>query len=131
MFSSSQHQQCWENVPTTLETATPTFGLELPTLVVWGISHIPPLKKGRTKQTARKVTRDSDDLEFDMPHTSTEVTSKGNVNATFQVPGKITIPSDEERHNVTIAELDLEATMSWVCIPKGDTRVHLKVNHPS
>ena len=76
----------------------------------------------------RKVIPDPDDLEFDMPYTSTEVTSKGNVNATFQVPGKITIPSDEERHNVTIAELDLEATMSWVCIPKGDTRVHLKVN---
>ena len=65
-----------------------------------------------------------------MYHISTVVTSKGNVNATFEIPGKITIPSDNEQHNVTIAELDLEATMSWVCVPKGDTRVHLKVNFP-
>jgi len=72
--------------------------------------------------------RNSDDLDFNMVHESTVVTSQGNVNATFRVPGTTTIPSDEEEHNVTIAELDLEATMSWVCIPKGDTRVHLKVN---
>ena len=84
-----------------------------------------PRKKRRSR-----ISSDSEDLDFDMSHISTAVTSKGNVNATFQVPGEITIPSDEEQHNVTIAELDLEATMSWVCVPKGNTRVHLKVNYP-
>ena len=78
----------------------------------------------------RRILPDLDDLDFDMSHTSTVVTSKGNVNATFEIPGRITIPSDEEQHNVTIAELELEASMSWVCVPKGDTRVHLKVGYP-
>jgi hypothetical protein len=52
---------------------------------------------------------------------------KGNVSATFQVPGMISIPSDGVAHNVTIAELKLSASMSWVCVPKKDMKVHLKV----
>jgi hypothetical protein len=56
--------------------------------------------------------------------------AKGNVSATFQVPGMISIPSDGDAHNVTITELKLSASMSWVCIPKMDTKVHLKVNCP-
>ena len=131
--------KCWENVPITLETATPTFGLELPTLLIWNLHHNPPPPpppplhmmsfSGSVKKRRRSLP-DPNNLEFNMYHISTVVTSKGNVNATFEIPGKITIPSDNEQHNVTIAELDLEATMSWVCVPKGDTRVHLKVNFP-
>jgi len=52
--------------------------------------------------------------------------SKGNISATFQVPGLIHIPSDGIVHNVTIAKLDLDAKMSWVCVPKKDTKTHLK-----
>jgi hypothetical protein len=60
-----------------------------------------------------------------------EVTKgKGNVSATFQVPGMINIPSDGVAHNVTIAELKLAASMSWVCVPKKDMKVHLKVSCP-
>lgn len=130
MHSRAQLQQRWENVPITLETVTPTFGLQLPTLLVWKLSHVlPPGDHGSGgARRHRRILPDEDDLDFDMDHQSTVVTSKGNVNATFRVPGTTTIPSDEEQHKVTIAELDLEATMSWVCIPKGDTRVHLKVN---
>ncbi|KAG5637324.1 hypothetical protein H0H81_004970 [Sphagnurus paluster] len=58
-------------------------------------------------------------------HRQLEVSSKGNVNATFQVPGLLTIPSDGAAHNVTIAELKLNAAMSWVCVPKKDTKTHL------
>lgn len=55
------------------------------------------------------------------------VSSKGNVTATFQVPGLISVPTDDESHNVTIAELKLDATMSWVAVPKKETKVHLTV----
>ena len=37
------------------------------------------------------------------------VSSKGNVTATFQVPGLISVPTDNESHNVTISELKLDA----------------------
>ncbi|KAF8813462.1 hypothetical protein BYT27DRAFT_7158363 [Phlegmacium glaucopus] len=128
---SQETGECWENVPITLETATPTLGLLLPTLEIWTLSHVVPpgggggcLGVGGAKRHRRII--EPDDLDFDMEHESTAVTSKGNVNATFRIPGITTIPSDKQEHNVTIAELDLDATMSWVCIPKGDTRVHLK-----
>jgi hypothetical protein len=56
------------------------------------------------------------------------VTSRGNVSATFDVPGTITIPSDGAAHNVTITELNnLEAAMSWIAIPKCDARTRLSV----
>jgi uncharacterized protein (TIGR02231 family) len=37
----------------------------------------------------------------------------------------ISIPSDGDAHNVTITQLALNAKMSWICVPKEDTRVHL------
>ena len=57
-----------------------------------------------------------------------DVSSTGNVSATFKVPGLISIPSDGIIHNVTIAKLDLDAMMSWVCVPKKDTKTHLNVS---
>ncbi|KAF5335630.1 hypothetical protein D9758_014804 [Tetrapyrgos nigripes] len=53
------------------------------------------------------------------------VTSKGNVSATFRVPGVITVPSDGQAHNVTVAELTFDAALSWISVPKLDKRVHL------
>ncbi|KAH9475070.1 Protein F37C4.5 [Psilocybe cubensis] len=132
----------WENVPITLETSQPTFGVELPELKPWKITYEMPSSK-RTRQTARKCTggkaarrqvvstpaepdsdedEDEDMMEFDV----STVTSKGNVNATFLVPGLTTVPSDQEEHGVTIAELLLEAEISWICIPQGSTQVHLQ-----
>jgi hypothetical protein len=66
-----------------------------------------------------------------MQHRELQVSSKGYVSATFGVPGLINIPSDNVGHNVTIVKLTLDATMNWVCVPKKDTRVHLKVTFPS
>lgn len=62
-----------------------------------------------------------------MPKRSFRVSSKGDINATFSVPGLITIPSDGVSHNVTISELDLDAGMSWVSVPKKSPKAHLTV----
>ena len=53
-----------------------------------------------------------------------DVSSTGNVSATFQVLGLINIPSDEIIDDVTIAKLDLDAE----CVPKKDTKTHLNVS---
>lgn len=140
----------------TLETATPTFGLFVPTLRPWNLSiHKPPVPTapamrrsligggGRPrisrKETARKVEESEesdDDMGFGlfddgpapvMAAPAVAVTSKGNVSATFQVPGLISIPSDNGAHNVTIVELKLNATMSWLAVPKESSQVHLRV----
>ncbi|KIL54390.1 hypothetical protein M378DRAFT_174265 [Amanita muscaria Koide BX008] len=55
----------------------------------------------------------------------TSISSKGNVSATFTIPGNITVPSDNANHNVTVTQLDLDATMSWVAVPKLDTKTCL------
>ncbi|RXW13249.1 hypothetical protein EST38_g12604 [Candolleomyces aberdarensis] len=59
-------------------------------------------------------------------HRGLEVSSKGNITATFSVPGLMTIPSDNVAHKVTIVKLSLDATMEWVSVPKRDAKVHLK-----
>jgi hypothetical protein len=55
------------------------------------------------------------------------------VSATFGVPGLMSVPSDGAAHSVPIALLELEADMSWVCVPKRDCRVHLRAGplHPN
>ncbi|KAF8799602.1 hypothetical protein BYT27DRAFT_7149586 [Phlegmacium glaucopus] len=132
----------WKDVPLTLETATPTFGLEVPRLIPWNISiyqqpQLRSLKRGSafgsimpgqapSPSMKRKVGGQSEPSgQPNMQDRFLDVSSTGNVSATFQVPGLISIPSDGIAHNVTIAKLTLDATMSWVCVPKKDTKTHL------
>ncbi|PPQ85972.1 hypothetical protein CVT25_001670 [Psilocybe cyanescens] len=127
---SQRTGEIWDNVPIFLETASPTFGLELPLLQPWNISYQAPTSGGRGlgrggAKRHRKILRDEEDEDF-LEVEVASVTSKGHVNATFRIPGLTTIPSDEDEHGVTIADLKLEGKISWVCIPKGDTQVHLE-----
>jgi uncharacterized protein (TIGR02231 family) len=139
----------WDNVPLTLETVTPTFGVGLPTLNPWKLSvYKPPVPQHNYRSAARKVTLSapapapgaayaafspasprysptSPEEERKVLHREAVVDSRGTVSATFRVPGMISIPSDGDAHNVTITQLALNAKMSWICVPKEDTRVHL------
>ncbi|KAG6872120.1 hypothetical protein C0995_012774 [Termitomyces sp. Mi166 len=129
----------WSEIPLTLETAEPTFGLGVPTLDPWNLSIYklvePPMVIAPSAPTlvpvaySRSRSLSSEELPRrrlrSLDHRTFDVVSKGNVSATFQVPGLITIPSDGVAHNVTIAQLKLGATMSWVSVPKKDTRTHL------
>ncbi|KAF5374163.1 hypothetical protein D9615_008847 [Tricholomella constricta] len=120
----------WADIPLTLETATPTFGVGVPTLDPWNLSlyresqleSYSAASAAPMANVRRKVGRGQGQV---VSHREMQVSSKGNVSATFEVPGLITIPSDGAAHNVTIAELKLAARMSWVCVPKKDTKTHL------
>ncbi|KAF9532401.1 hypothetical protein CPB83DRAFT_847799 [Crepidotus variabilis] len=136
----------WDDVPLTLETATPTFGVGVPTLQPWtlsiyrntylrtktasfsmrssSMSHAAPGSYAVPAPTSAALL-DSGPAEA-IQHRELHVSSKGNISATFSVPGLLSIPSDDAGHNVTIVKLSLEATMSWLCVPKKDSRVHLK-----
>jgi hypothetical protein len=123
----------WNDVPLTLETATPTFGVNLPTLTPWTLSVYSPAPVGYIR--ARGAGPLASELrpmtaKNLIGHCEMQVSSKGYVSATFSVPGQINIPSDNVGHNVTIVNLTLDATMNWVSIPKKDTRVHLKASFP-
>ena len=136
-------------MPLTLETATPTFQVGIPTLYNWTLSANRPVntsmsrKKGggfgarssllSSAPSGPAVGSDEDmglglfSKAKPLRFRDTTITSKGNVSATFTVPGTITIPSDNAAHNVTITRLELDATMSWIAVPKVDARVRLSV----
>lgn len=144
----------WNDVPLTLETATPTFSVGVPTLSPWTLSVYHPINIRAKAKSFGAMRGPAPTMPmapgapppapiqpsvepFFMPHNLDEVhqiqhrglhvSSKGNVSATFGVPGLINIPSDGVAHSVTIVKLELDATMSWVCVPKKDGKVHLKV----
>ena len=147
----------WEDVPLKLETATPTYQVGLPSLSPWSLSILPPIPiiqqqpvaypRRRTAGLAPNISMERLGAVYpafvecnaeedkaapvvppEMIVNTATVTSRGNVSATFDVPGIITIPSDGAAHNVTITKLNLEATMSWIAIPKRDARTRLSVS---
>ncbi|KAJ6474414.1 hypothetical protein C8R47DRAFT_1221132 [Mycena vitilis] len=138
--------ESWDDVPLTLETSTPTFGLGVPKLPPWNldVQHWAAPKSSKKASTygfgAVEMARrrggptlmptsgfSQEDLEAyeAMAAQQAAVTSKGNFSATFRVPGMASIPSDGEAHNFTIVQLTLKAEMSWVSVPKVDTKAHI------
>ncbi|KAL0960745.1 hypothetical protein HGRIS_005769 [Hohenbuehelia grisea] len=64
-----------------------------------------------------------------MPSMGAHVASSNtSIVATFKIPGLINVPSDQEQHSVIIAQLDLDADLSWIVVPKKDTRAHLQAS---
>ncbi|KAF4603077.1 hypothetical protein EYR38_003482 [Pleurotus pulmonarius] len=137
--------ESWTDVPLTLETVSPTYGADIPTLSSWYLSvwTPPPMPQLRMKKKKKAVLArlsSEEDMAIAMsppggclppPMTSrgafqAEIVAQGTLSATYQVPGLISIPSDSQNHNVTIIELTLGAEMSWITVPKVDKRVHLK-----
>ncbi|KAK0467076.1 uncharacterized protein EV420DRAFT_1507065 [Desarmillaria tabescens] len=140
--------ESWEDVPLTLETVTPTYGVGVPTLAPWKLSMYKPapppppsapmmMSRSMTGGFRKKsmVAESDEDMGFamfdegprsSMAHIGSAITSKGNVSATYRVPGRITIPTDGDEHVFTIVQLELDASMSWVSVPKVDTKTHLK-----
>ncbi|CUA72740.1 hypothetical protein RSOLAG22IIIB_10279 [Rhizoctonia solani] len=142
----------WPEVALTLSTASPQLGSKLPTLSPWKIGFpAPVLPAGqsaiRTKQTARFSSQalealvdndDEEDADEDMeshdivlcsaePMASRKahVATAGVLSATFGIPGRSDIPSDEGSHKVVVAVLDLEAELEWICVPREKESVFL------
>ena len=143
--------QPWDDISLTLETVTPTVGLNVPKLEPWTLSEYRPrpalrvhMANSSRRHRQASVTEvlgfageynDEEEIAFDgepaqaapMKKRAMCITSKGDINATFVVPGLISVPSDGETHNVTVCELTLDAVMSWVSVPKSNLKAHLTV----
>ncbi|KAF8066009.1 hypothetical protein FPV67DRAFT_1562583 [Lyophyllum atratum] len=119
--------ESWDAVPLTLETASPTSGVDIPTLLPGIYQSIDPPRMGVESDDHGALALEYDeDVGGVREHRGSTVTSKGGISATFQVPGSVTVPSDVAAHNVTVAELKLDASMSWMTVPKVDAKTHLK-----
>lgn len=145
--------QSWEDASLILETAMPTFENNIPVLDPWNIYYGPSeasfgkrrhglrerypagRKRPRFLDVEAEVESEEDeDLEDALEDSfivkrASLASSKGHVNATFSVPGRITIPCDGVAHSVTVAQLELDASLIWLAVPKADKRVHLKASY--
>ncbi|KAF8073368.1 hypothetical protein FPV67DRAFT_1666137 [Lyophyllum atratum] len=141
--------EAWDKVPLTLETVNPTFGADIPDLRPWTISvqryhsfytmysgirssSIPPAPSRRAAPSVTGAAQSPGEMhgteaELEpLAHQSTSVTTKGVISAIFEVADLITIPSDKATHNVTVSQISMDASMSWVTVPKARSKAHLK-----
>ncbi|KAG6918187.1 hypothetical protein DXG01_015975 [Tephrocybe rancida] len=145
--------ESWEGIVLTLHTAKPTDGVTIPMLGSWNISYGSPAKRhsrsfgkdeslSKKKRTRLRDLENESEEEEDMASSyasdvtdqnldgmgayDSHISSKGHVNATFQVPGSITIAGDGYSHGVTISELKLNVAITWFSVPKLDTSVFLE-----
>ncbi|KAF7305746.1 hypothetical protein HMN09_00728000 [Mycena chlorophos] len=87
--------------------------------------------RSRSRSMSPRYRRRSHSREHSPPRpeiqfpTAEVIGSGAGVSATFRVPGTVSLPSDGQVHNFTIVKLALDGQMSWVCVPKLDTKVHL------
>ncbi|KAK7436848.1 hypothetical protein VKT23_018870 [Stygiomarasmius scandens] len=146
--------ESWDGVPLTLETASPNYDVSVPLLQPWSLSVlrlrtqppqtviIPHHHRSRSRSRSRsppsrfrRARRHSPSISSTstrslspprIPNQVVSVTSKGDFSATFSVPSLINIPGDGRSHNVIVAELKLDAILSWIAAPKVDRKVHLQ-----
>lgn len=55
------------------------------------------------------------------------VVEGGGISATFSIPGYSTIPSDEGERKVVITVVEFPGGLEWVCVPRGEKAVFLRV----
>ncbi|CAE6359614.1 unnamed protein product [Rhizoctonia solani] len=130
----------WADVALSLSTASPQLGSAVPELAPWRIGFLPPVTCQPVARSAdpNSGTRshrgvDGSEMETGMYRPSRRrigirqayVQSTSILNATFGIPGRINIPSDEGSHKVVIAVLDLQADLGWICVPRENESVYL------
>ncbi|KAG8766390.1 hypothetical protein FRC12_006912 [Ceratobasidium sp. 428] len=65
-------------------------------------------------------------VQHSMTARSAKVVDAGVLSATFGIPGRSDIPSDESSHKVVISVFNLDAELEWVCVPREKESVFLR-----
>ncbi|KAG8699919.1 hypothetical protein FRC08_005035 [Ceratobasidium sp. 394] len=144
----------WPEVALTLSTASPQLGSSVPSLSTWRIGFPQPpaaassrKRRGRVNQfldVEAEVEDDEELIDYEdedddepapadfiedepiMTSRLAKVTSAGALNATFGIPGRSNIPSDESSHKVVVTVLDLAAELEWICVPRAKENVFMR-----
>lgn len=129
--SQQQSQQSFASAPTggslfgqQAQTPQPSFGL-------FGGGGAAP--SGPPPASAHPASDDQDFEDISTPVPITEpqtVVTETPVAISYSVHGKTTIPSDGIEHQVSVAVLPFEASVSYVAIPRIEPRVYLQVCSP-
>ncbi|KAK7037567.1 hypothetical protein VNI00_011059 [Paramarasmius palmivorus] len=78
----------------------------------------------RSRSRSPRRYRSSPPVQMPVMVTAPSV-DKGNITATFRVPGTITIPGDGQAHSVSVAQLRLDANLTWITVPKADKKADI------
>ncbi|CAE6494150.1 unnamed protein product [Rhizoctonia solani] len=81
----------------------------------------PPLHRLRARVMATHAEEEPTPMVF----RQADGVDSGVLSATFNIPGRSNIPSDQGSHNVLIASLDFQVDPEWVCIPRKDESAFL------
>jgi len=120
----------WGGVALTLSTARPALNSILPDLDPWYVGPLPtpyPRVMARVNEAAVPSSmlsaaaaeiREAEEPEmFEAEYATAGVESAWTA-VSYQVPGKVVIPSDGEPHKVTIARLPLNPETDYICAPR-------------
>eukprot|EP01121_Diplochlamys_sp_Union-15-3_P016737 TRINITY_DN5750_c0_g1_i4.p1 TRINITY_DN5750_c0_g1~~TRINITY_DN5750_c0_g1_i4.p1 ORF type:complete len:288 (+),score=54.73 TRINITY_DN5750_c0_g1_i4:375-1238(+) len=124
-----------------LSTAAPQKGGDPPSLAVSKIFFKQPKSLGRRKMdkggmrsdkksSKAKFKSKKEGSSLKRQNTAvgvlTSIVEKGSFNATFHIPRKCTIESDNKPHKVTIAYLDFDPEFLYTAVPSLTDRVFIK-----
>ncbi|KAG6826955.1 hypothetical protein H0H92_013768 [Tricholoma furcatifolium] len=117
----------WTEVPEMLlHTTIPAFGAALPKFDSWGLS-IYKAQASRTKPES-ELFSPTQPLPRARKADSSQTAHRmmeGAASEAIQMEGPITVLSDGVARNLTIiSSKELEGILSWICVPKKDTKVH-------
>ncbi|KAG8765942.1 hypothetical protein FRC12_007190 [Ceratobasidium sp. 428] len=137
----------WPEVALTLSTASPQMGSTMPNLSAWRIGFpVPPppptlmaasfnepvsiqytrARGGPQMPELAAMSQSTRGAPARMTARSAKVIDTGVLSATFGIPGRSDIPSDESSHKVVISVLELDAELEWVCVPREKESVFLR-----
>ena len=124
----------WKNVNLTISTGNPTVGGQIPTLYPWYLYQAQVYQEVAIAGSARRPVMANetpavayDEIQSSRKSSSDYVTVQQNtVNTEFKIAIPYTIPSDNVQYDVTMKTETLNATYSYITVPKIDNDAFLK-----
>lgn len=124
----------WKNVNLTISTGNPTVGGQIPALYPWYLYQAQVYKEVAIAGSARRPVMANetpavayDEIQSARKSSSDYVTVQQNtVNTEFKIAIPYTIPSDNVQYDVTMKTETLNATYSYITVPKIDNDAFLK-----
>ena len=121
----------WKNVNLTISTGNPTVGGQIPVLYPWFLYEAQAYQEVTIANGARHqaITNETPSVAFDFKGSSLsdKVTIQQNtVNTEFKIAIPYTIPSDNVQYDVTMKTESLNASYSYITVPKIDNDAFLK-----
>lgn len=124
----------WKNVNLTISTGNPTVGGQIPALYPWYLYQAQVYQEVAIAGSARRPVMANetpavayDEIQSARKSSSDYVTVQQNtVNTEFKIAIPYTIPSDNVQYDVTMKTETLNATYSYITVPKIDNDAFLK-----